>query len=430
MNRGPKRRRLGQSEEQPQRNDTRYLTPSNWSDPGPAAPTTSTQHYEWASYGNAQPMWNENSRNATPVASVTNYHIGNWDGYSYPYQPQNTAGGAPISSYPNGVSSPWPSFPNPTPQFHEPSQNLKPMFATSYNQYPIYNAPTVQPTPSFRQWTELSVDNTPPQSIPYHSDLSQSQTVDVEPSSVLPNPHEGVYEGDEEIVCFGMVPYISSKFDQNRTTQGLPTSFPVELQGSTRFSGKDLPNVSGQISPDYSQMIQELLDETYLELHASCIVDSFQTLNAQKQSRGPLTISCSLEISVYGPLNIFEELGTWFEHYQVYLQDPRECHREARYCNPHRLSTDDISACPLLSDVISQSSHSLQLELITQQSGLLDELCSHQNLEEAPQPSVIKRELKRHQKQALTFMMRRERGWAFSDQDPDIWQMKHTGQGK
>lgn len=312
------------------------------------------------------------------------------------------------------------------------------MFATSYNQYPIYNAPMVQPTASFRQWTELSVDNTLPQSIPYHSDLSQSQTVDVKPSSVLPNPHEGVYEvadevddeGYEEIVCFGMVPYISAKFDQNRTTQGLPTSFPVKLQGSTRFSGKDLPNVSGQISPDYSQMIQELLDETYLELHASCIVDSFQTLNAQKQSRGPLTISCSLEISVYGPLNIFEELGTWFEHYQVYLQDPRECHREARYCNPHRLSTDDISACPLLSDVISQSSHSLQLELITQQSDLLDELCSHQNLEEAPQPSVIKRELKRHQKQALTFMMRRERGWAFSDQDPDIWQMKHTGQGK
>ncbi|KAF0636756.1 hypothetical protein FPSE5266_08807 [Fusarium pseudograminearum] len=60
----------------------------------------------------------------------------------------------------------------------------------------------------------------------------------------------------------------------------------------------------------------------------------------------------------------------------------------------------------------------------------MDELCSHDNLEEAPQPSVIKRELKRHQKQALTFMMRRERGWAFSDRDPDIWEMKHTNQGK
>ncbi|UZP43118.1 hypothetical protein NXS19_010934 [Fusarium pseudograminearum] len=378
--RGPKRRRLDQGQEQAQRTNTQYPTPPTWSNPEPiGAPTAATQqYYEWASYGNVQPIWNENSINATSAASVTDYHMGSWDSYSYPYQPQNNARIAPTYSYPNGVGSQWPSFPYVTPHFHEPSQNLMPMFEPSYQQYPLYDAPI----------------------------------------------------GDEETVCFGMVPYISAKLDQKGTKQGLPTSFPVELQGSTRFSGKDLTNVSGHISPDYSQMIQELLDETYLELHVSCITDGFRSVNAQKPPRGPSTISCSLEISVYGPLEVFEELGTWFEHYQVYLQDPRECHQEVRYCNPHRLSTDDITSCPLLSDVISQSSNYLQFELISQQSDLLDELCSHDNLEEAPQPSVIKRELKRHQKQALTFMMRRERGWAFSDRDPDIWEMKHTNQGK
>ncbi|CAF3543347.1 unnamed protein product [Fusarium graminearum] len=440
MNRGPKRRRLDQSEVQAQRNDNQYLTRPTWSDPEPVGlPTAATQqYYDWASYGNVQPIWNENSRNATSVASVTDYHIGNWDGCSYPYQPQNTAGIAPTCSYPNGVISPWPSFPYTTPHFHEPSQNRMPMFEPSYQQYHFYDAPICQPTTSFQQWPELSLNDTPPQSLPYHGDQSQNQTVDIEPSSAPFNPNEGVYEeadeaddeGDEEIVCFGMIPYISAKFDQKETTQGLPTSFPVELQGSTRFSGKDLTNVSGQISPDYSQMIQELLDETYLELHVSCITDGFRSVNAQKPPRGPSTISCSLEISVYGPLEVFEELGTWFEHYQVYLQDPRECHQEVRYCNPHRLSTDDITSCPLLSDVISQSSNPLQLELIAQQSDLLDELCNHQNLEETPQPSVIKRELRRHQKQALTFMMRREKGRAFSNEDPDIWEMKHTNQGK
>ncbi|KAM0300599.1 hypothetical protein ACHAPM_005870 [Fusarium culmorum] len=440
MSRGPKRRRLDQGQEQAQRTDTQYLTPPTWSDPEPIAPPTAAtqQYYEWASYGNVQPIWNENSINAASVTSVTDYHMGIWDSYSYPYQPQNNARIAPTYSYPNGVSSQWPSFPYVTPHFHEPSQNFMPMFEPSYQQYRLYDTPIGQPTTSFQQWPELSLNYTPPQSLPYHGDLSQNQTVDIEPSSALSNPNEGVYEeadeaddeGDEEIVCFGMVPYISAKFDQKGTTQGLPTSFPVELQGSTRFSGKDLTNVSGQISPDYSQMIQELLDETYLELHVSCITDGFRSVNAQKPPRGPSTILCSLEISVYGPLEVFEELGTWFEHYQVYLQDPRECHQEVRYCNPHRLSTDDITSCPLLSDRISQSSNSLQLELITQQSNLLDELCNHQNLEETPQPSVIKRELRRHQKQALTFMMRRERGWAFSDRDPDLWEMKHTNQGK
>ncbi|CAG1980246.1 unnamed protein product [Fusarium graminearum] len=436
MNRRPKRRRLDQSEVQAQRNDNQYLSRPTWSDPEPVGlPTAVTQqYYEWPSYGNVQPIWNENSRNATSVASVTDHHIRSWGSYSYPYQPQNNVGFGPIYSYPSSVGSQWSLFPYTTPHFHEPSRTHVPLSESSYQQHPHYGTPTGQSTNSFQQWPELYVDNTPPQSLPYHSDQSQNQTVDVGPSSALLIPHERVDEvvdkGDEEIVCFGMVPYISAKLDQRRATQSLPMSFPVELEDSTHFSGKGLSNISGQILPDFSQMIQELLDETYLELHASCIIDGSRSVNAQKPPRGPSTISCSLEISVYGPLDVFEELGTWFEHYQVYLQDPRECHREVRYCNPHRLSTDDITSCPLLSDVISQSSNSLQLELITQQSDLLDELCSHDNLEEAPQPSVIKRELKRHQKQALTFMMRRERGWAFSDRDPDIWEMKHTNQGK
>ncbi|KAF9784158.1 hypothetical protein IL306_008311 [Fusarium sp. DS 682] len=300
------------------------------------------------------------------------------------------------------------------------------MFAPSYQQYPPSGTQIGQPTASFLQWPESSVNDTLPQSLPHHSNLSQDRTVDSGSSSALPDPDQGV----DVIVCFGMVPSISARCDQRGTTQSLPASFPVELEGSTRFSAKDLSNVSGQILSEYGQMIQGLLDETSLELHVSCVIDGSQSVDAQKPPRSLSTISCTLEISVYGPLELFDELGTWFEHYQIYLQDPRECHREVRYCNPHRLSTDDISACPLLSDIISQSSKSLQLEVIAQQPDLLDELNSHEDLEEAPQPSVIKRELRRHQKQALTFMLRREQGWAFFDQEPDIWEIKDTDQGR
>ncbi|KAK6700392.1 hypothetical protein SNK05_013203 [Fusarium graminearum] len=361
MNRRPKRRRLDQSEVQAQRNDNQYLSRPTWSDPEPVGlPTAVTQqYYEWPSYGNVQPIWNENSRNATSVASVTDHHIRSWGSYSYPYQPQNNVGFGPIYSYPSSVGSQWPLFPYTTPHFHEPSRTHVPLSEPSYQQHPHYGTPTGQSTNSFQQWPELYLYNIPPQSLPYHSDQSQNQTVDVGPSSALLIPR------------FGMVPYISAKLDQRGATQSLPMSFPVELEDSAHFSSKGLSNISGQILPDFSQMIQELLDETYLELHASCIIDGFRSVNAQKPPRGPSIIPCSLEISVYGPLDVFEELGTWFEHYQV-----------------------------------------------------------HDNLEEAPQPSVIKRELKRHQKQALTFMMRRERGWAFSDRDPDIWEMKHTNQGK
>ncbi|KAM0231289.1 hypothetical protein ACHAPO_008672 [Fusarium lateritium] len=298
------------------------------------------------------------------------------------------------------------------------------MFEHSYQQFTLYGNLTDQPTAGFQQWPEPFVGDTPSQSLPYHEDLSHNATICIDSSSALPYQDAGV----GEVVCFGMIPSIAAKCDHGGTAKSLPTSFPVELQSSTRFSGKDLANISGQIPPEYSQMIQDLLNEACLELHVSCILGGFHAADV-KSPRGS-TIPCNLNISVYGPEEIFEELGKWFEHYQVYLQDPRECHLDVRYCNPHRLSTDDIFGCPLLSDVVSQSSRSLELESVAQQSDLLDELCSHENLEEAPQPSVIKRDLKRHQKQALTFMVRREQGWAFSGQDPDIWEVRDTNQGR
>ncbi|KAF4339742.1 alpha-1 6-mannosyltransferase subunit [Fusarium beomiforme] len=428
MERGSKRRRIDKDEEQAQGKDSQY--PTSWSRSTfellelPEA--TAQRHYERAPCGNVQTIWNDNSGYATTVDNAINYHMSNLDSYSYLCQSQNAVGIAPTNSYPNDITLQWRSSSYTLPYCHEPSQTHAPMFAPSYWERPLSGTQIGQPTSTFQHWPESSVKDTLPQPLPYHSNPSQDLTVNSGSSSALPGPDEGV----DVIVCFGMIPSISARCDQRGTAQSLPPSFPVELEGSTCFSAKDLSNVSGQIMSEYGQMIQALLDESSLELHVSCVLNSSQSVDAQKPPRGFSTISCNLEISVYGPLEHFDELGTWFEDYQIYLQDSRECHREVRYCNPHRLSTDDISACPLLSDMISQSSKSLQLEVIAQQPDVLDELSSHEDLDETPQPSVIKRELRSHQKQALTFMLRREQGWAFFDQRPDIWEVKDTDQGR
>lgn len=44
--------------------------------------------------------------------------------------------------------------------------------------------------------------------------------------------------------------------------------------------------------------------------------------------------------------------------------------------------------------------------------------------------SLILTKYKRHQKQALTFMLQREQGWAFSNKQPDIWESIDTSQGR
>ena len=142
-------------------------------------------------------------------------------------------------------------------------------------------------------------------------------------------------------------------------------------------------------------MIQGLLDEQALKLYASCTLDNEPAV--RKSSRSSVKLPCVLDITIYGPLELFEEIGSWFQEYEVYLQDPRVCHLDVdvRYSNPQRLSSDDLDSCPLVSEVVSQASRLVHLQDVTERPDLLDILSSYVELEEAPQPTVIRAILKR-----------------------------------
>ncbi|RSL97570.1 hypothetical protein CDV31_012983 [Fusarium ambrosium] len=176
-------------------------------------------------------------------------------------------------------------------------------------------------------------------------------------------PQEISDERGSETVCFGMVPSISGRCDQQRSLNAPSSPFSVQIKTSTEFKSDEYPEIRGSILSEHGQMIQGLLDEETLDLHVFCTIEDSQGSSQQKTRSAPL--QCTFEITVYGPLELFEEIGTWFEDYQVYLQDPRDCHIDVR-----------------------------------------------------------------HQKQALTFMLRREQGWAFRDKRPDVWEMIDTDQGR
>lgn len=45
-----------------------------------------------------------------------------------------------------------------------------------------------------------------------------------------------------------------------------------------------------------------------------------------------------LDAIVYGPFNLFEDVGDFAQHCDLYLQDPVGCACNVPYLNPHRLS--------------------------------------------------------------------------------------------
>lgn len=140
-------------------------------------------------------------------------------------------------------------------------------------------------------------------------------------------------------------------------------------------------------------MVQGLLDESALELHVLCIPNDNNSI--KKSGQISTLLPCDLEITVYGDSDLFEQIGIWFQAYGVYLQDPRACHHDVKYCNPHRLSSDDSESLPLLSQTISHALKSSSFQGITEGPDLLDILSSNVELEEAPQPASIQTALQR-----------------------------------
>lgn len=161
-------------------------------------------------------------------------------------------------------------------------------------------------------------------------------------------------------------------------------------------------SIKGRIPTEHGQMIQSLLDEAGLELYAIYNLDG--NTASKCQDRVFQERIGSLKITVYGPFDLFDEIGSYFQEYGVYLQDPINADKpHARYCNPHRLSADDFHSCVFVSDIISLRSNIGEIEEIADRPDFLDVLSTRADLAESPQPTAIRTELKRWSKNFSAF---------------------------
>lgn len=175
----------------------------------------------------------------------------------------------------------------------------------------------------------------------------------------------------------------------------IPQQFRAEITSQENFTERgESINIKGRISSDFAQMIHGVLGETSLQLEVSCIVEADRPSKALDQMSSQR--QCHLDITLYGPIDLFDEIGTYFDGYGVYLQDPLQIgDHDFRYCNPHRLSSHDLSSCRFLSDFLVRNSHVARFEEMAQKPDLLDMLSSHDQLDEHPQPRAIRTSLKR-----------------------------------
>lgn len=60
------------------------------------------------------------------------------------------------------------------------------------------------------------------------------------------------------------------------------------------------------------------------------------------RQRGSLA---SISAILYGPKWLSEDVSAFCQDSEIYLQDPLGCDRDVLYCNPHRLSSNEVACC-------------------------------------------------------------------------------------
>lgn len=212
---------------------------------------------------------------------------------------------------------------------------------------------------------------------------------------------------EPELVCFGMVcqshnttilPTLNQRQIKGLSARCRPSvnyslsEFSVKLLDAESFVGSDDASIEGKVSYEFTYLTNALFIQSELVLEINCsTLDSPSKPGPQipgKRIPG-YSAQCTLDIIIYGPSGLFQDVGSFFEEYDLYLQDPVNCKRNVRYRNPHRLSVNpsDVKYTFDLGNPTAPLATTID---INDHSELLDIIFSHQDLAEAAQPRSIR----------------------------------------
>ena len=139
--------------------------------------------------------------------------------------------------------------------------------------------------------------------------------------------------------------------------------------------------MEGVVGPREAQVLYALSQDSQLDMQIFLSPSD----NGIKEGRNQR--AATLTIIVYGPLDLFDDVGDFFQTCNMYLQDPVGCDRNVRYCNPHRLSGLDVEA-PMTLDLDSAHRH-MHISEISGNIDLLEGLNAPIDLPETESPPAL-----------------------------------------
>ncbi|KAI8622935.1 hypothetical protein F5Y19DRAFT_483275 [Xylariaceae sp. FL1651] len=239
----------------------------------------------------------------------------------------------------------------------------------------------------------------------------------VSPAAIANTINDYPPEVSEDDVCFGML---------------VLTVCPLPVSSGSHCGLRVLPD--GKLLPPDTDVPVATLQPRDLEL-----IELFRNENVQVElSIGSSTaITTAIKSShkrraafqlasatLYGHADLAPDVKEVLNSLGLYLQDPVRALQDAVYSNPQRLfntaglRTSDLWALQAEDAVVKSSVAPIDV---------LSNFTTRDEIYETEGSDCLLTTLQSHQKQALTFMTRRERGWDLSGQLTDVWSHDDRG---
>lgn len=227
-----------------------------------------------------------------------------------------------------------------------------------------------------------------------------------------------------EQVCFGMLDNIPIYELRARKQGTAAESDAVSLLHCPQLEylePKSAPT-AGRLDPHHSKLFKVLNQESGVDLQAMLVYE-YPHLSADRSRKAHGTrvaqAKVTLSVNIYGPVQIYDKIGDFLSRCGDFLQPPLRCDRNVYYLNPQSLFGRSGHPPKTLELSRGLMSHIETLSEETDPSSVLE---TQDNYQETEAPAIIQTSLYSHQKQALTFMLRRETAPSKADDKDPIWQ--------
>ncbi|WEW57280.1 DEAD-like helicase superfamily protein [Emydomyces testavorans] len=206
-----------------------------------------------------------------------------------------------------------------------------------------------------------------------------------------------------------------------------------ERSQNIRIEVKDPANkVFGVVDPKTSTALAPLLDSGVAKFRAQARLD-VRKRQADEWPGQPCFGSFSVSINLYGPRRLTESTGRFLGQKNIWLGVPNAVEAGISVCNPHTERRLAIAANTPSNRFSVQSETRTAEEINSAVTRMFDQLRSAQNLPEKDPPEMIKTPLLAHQKQALWYMMEKEKPRQVGTKEEDnnsLWRVQYQPNGR